>query len=91
MELDWRMDLILRMLAAGNTLGEAAKAAGVHRQSVLRWRWESPGFSGLVDEALEKGKAEREFRLWLRHPFRGCRPPTGKGFRGKPRFSYGRG
>ena len=35
-------------------------------------------------------KDERTFRLWLRHPFRGLRPPSGKGHGGKPRFAYGR-
>jgi len=90
MQLDWRMTLILRMLASGNTLGEAATTAGVHRQSLLRWRWEWPEFAELVAEALGKGKDERTFRLWLRHPFRGMRPPAGKGNGGKPRFSYGK-
>ena len=89
MDLDWRMNLVLRMLASGNTLGEAANAAGVHRQSVLRWRWVSPEFAGLVAEALRKGQDERTFRQWLRHPFRGRRPPSGKGHGGTPKFSYG--
>lgn len=90
MELDWRMRLILRMLASGNTLGEAAMGAGVHRQSLLRWRWCIPDFAQAVAAARETGKTERAYRLWLRHPFRGKRPPTGKGHGGKPRFTYGR-
>jgi hypothetical protein len=90
MELDWRMNLILRMLASGNTLGEAATASGVHRQSLLRWRWESPEFAQAVVVARETGAIERRYRVWLRHPFRGRRPPAGKGHGGKPAFAYGR-
>lgn len=90
MELDQRMKLILRLLASGHTLGEAAVVASVHRQTLLRWRWDSPEYSNLVADALEKGKDERTYRLWLRHPFRGKRPPTGKGHGAKPRFAYGR-
>jgi hypothetical protein len=87
--MDWRRNLILRMLAAGNTLGEAATAAGIHRQTALRWRWQVPEFAESVVQALTTGKDERTFRLWLRHPRRGCRPPLGKGRGGKPRFSCG--
>lgn len=90
MELDWRHRLTLQMLASGNTLGEAATASGVHRQSLLRWRWESPEFAQAVTAAREAGREERTFRLWLRHPFRGLRPPTGKGHGGAARFVWGR-
>ena len=89
MELDWRHRLTLQMLASGNTRGEAATASGVHRQSLLRWRWVSPEFAGLVAAAREAGRDERVYRMWLGHPRRGHRPPTGKGHGGKPRFSYG--
>jgi hypothetical protein len=87
---DWNRKSILRFLAEGCTFGEAARLVGVHRQTLLRWRWDDPEFSKLVLEAQEAGKDERTFRLWLRHPFRGLRPPTSKGNGGKPRFTYGR-
>lgn len=90
MSSDWNQRSILRFLAEGCTLGEAARLVGVHRQTLLRWRWENTEFAGRVSEALAKGKDERTYRMWLRHPFRGMRPPTGKGNGGKPRFTYGR-
>ena len=49
----------------------------------------SEEFAQAVAEARLQGQAERTYRLWLRHPFRGKRPPTGKGHGGNPRFSYG--
>lgn len=90
MEANHSMKLIPRLLASGHTLGEAAVVAGVHRQTLLRWRWENAEFAERVAEALTKGKDERTYRMWLRHPFRGMRPPTGKGNGGCPRFIYGR-
>jgi hypothetical protein len=51
----------------------------------------SPEFAEAVVAAREVGKNEREFRIWLRHPFRGKRPPTGKGHGGKPIFTWGLG
>jgi len=87
---DWKGRLILRRLAEGCTYGEAAAAAGMTRQGVW-WRCGmSQDFAQAVTAAREAGKVERTFRLWLRHPFRGKRPPTGKGHCGKPRFTYGR-
>ena len=47
------------------------------------------GITYLARDTRLEGQAERTFRLWLRHPFRGKRPPTGKGHGGSPRFSYG--
>ncbi len=90
MSADWNRKSILRFLGEGCTLGEAARLAGVHRQTLLRWRWESPEFAESVAVALATGKDERTYRMWLRHPFRGMRPPTGKGNGGSPRFTYGR-
>ena len=91
MSPEWNRKSILQFLAEGCTLGEAARLVGVHRQTLLRWRWDDPEFSDLVAESLAKGKVERTFRIWLRHPFRGKRPPTGKGHGGKPIFTYGLG
>lgn len=90
MPQDWNRRSVLRFLVEGCTLGEAAGLAGIHRQTLLRWRWDDPEFSKLVAEALDKGKDERAYRTWLRHPFRGKRPPTGKGTGGKPRYCHGR-
>jgi hypothetical protein len=90
MEFDFRGRVILTKLAEGCTLREAAAVAGISRQAALKRKNASPEFAEAVAAAREVGKEERTFRLWLRHPFRGKRPPTGKGSGGKPRFSYGR-
>jgi hypothetical protein len=90
MELDWRGRIILNKLAEGCTVRESAAAAGISRQAVLKRKNASPEFAQAVAAAREVGEKERTFRLWLSHPFRGLRPPTGKGHGGKPRFSYGR-
>jgi hypothetical protein len=90
MNFDWRGQVILTKLGEGCTLRESADAAGISRQAVLKRKNVSPDFSQAVAAAREAGKDERTFRLWLRHPFRGRRPPTGKGHGGQPRFSYGR-
>jgi hypothetical protein len=90
MELDWRGRMILRKLEEGCTIRESAAAVGISRQAVLKRKNVSPDFAQAVAAARETGKDERTFRLWLRHPFRGKRPPTGKGHGGAPRFAYGR-
>lgn len=90
MELDWRGRIILRKLEEGCTIRESAAGVGITRQAVLKRQNTSPAFTQAVAAARETGKDERTFRLWLRHPFRGKRPPTGKGHGGKPKFSYGR-
>ena len=90
MNFDWRGRLILRKLAAGDTIREAATAVGITRQAVLKRRKACPTFDNAFAVAREAGRAERTFRMWLRHPFRGRRPPTGRGHGGKSRFSYGR-
>lgn len=90
MELDWRGKLILRKLEEGCTIRESAAAVGITRQAVLKRQSVAPDFAQAVATAREVGRDERTFRLWLRHPFRGLRPPTGKGTRSTPRFTYGR-
>lgn len=90
MEPDWKSSVILDKLAEGNTFTEAAAAAGISRRGLFKRRVASPAFDVAVLAAREKGREERTFRLWLRHPFRGKRPPTGKGSLAQPRFSYGR-
>lgn len=86
---DWRGRVILEKLAEGCTFMEAATAAGMSRQALWKRCRSSPSFAQAVSDARQQGQEEREYRLWLRHPFRGRRPPTGKGHRGKPRFRYG--
>jgi hypothetical protein len=89
MELDWRGRLILRKLEEGCTIRESAAAVGITRQAVLKRKNASPDFAHAIALAREVGAAERAFRLLLRHPFRGKRPPQGKGHGGKPAFVYG--
>ena len=91
METDWQRRCALRKLAEGNTLKIAAQVASISRMTLWRWINSSPEFAQAVTAALEAGMDERTFRAWLWHPFRGIRPPTGKGNGGKPRFAYGRG
>ena len=74
-------------LREGYTSREAAAAAGIHRQSFWRWVNGSVEFATAVAQARETGKEERTFRLWLRHPCRGKRPPTGRGHGGQPSFT----
>ncbi len=88
--MDWRSKIILRKLEEGLTNKEAAAEAGMTRQAMLYRMNLSPEFKEAVATARAVGEKERTYRLWLRHPFRGLRPPTGKGHGGKPRFSYGR-
>jgi hypothetical protein len=88
--MDWRRRVILVKLREGLTYGEAAAALGIHRQTFWRWIRESDAYAQAVVLARQEGQTERTFRLWLRHPFRGKRPPTGKGIGGSPRFSYGK-
>jgi hypothetical protein len=87
--MDWRRKVIIAKLSEGLTYGEAAAVAGIHRQSFWRWMNDSEEFAQEVAQARLQGQAERTYRLWLRHPFRGRRPPKGKGHGGTPRFSYG--
>ena len=88
--MDWKHRVIISKLGEGCTVTEAAAAAGITRQAVLKRMHASPEFAAEVAAARETSRAEREYRLWLRHPCRGKRPPTGKGHGGRPRFAYGR-
>lgn len=88
--MTWRQAISLTKLREGCTFLEAATAAGANRKTLYRWQRRSPDFAAAVAQAREAGQAERTYRLWLRHPFRGKRPPTGKGHGGRPRFTYGR-
>jgi hypothetical protein len=89
-QFDWKGRVILSELRGGQTFIAAAAIAGMSRRGVHKRRVASSDFDEAVRLAREAGKDERTFRLWLRHPFRGLRPPTGKGHGGKPAFTYGR-
>lgn len=90
MTLDWKASVILSKLAEGLTYTEAAAAAGISRRGLFKRRIASSAFDVAVLAAREAGREELTYRLWLRHPQRGKRPPTGKGHGVKPRFNYGR-
>ena len=70
---------------------EAAAAASMTRQGVW-WRCRTcPGLAEAVEAARAVGREEREYRLHLRHPFLGMRPPASKMQLGwQPKYSYGR-
>jgi hypothetical protein len=90
MNWHWRYSFVLTHLRWGSTFLDAARLAGISRQAVWKQIKSCPEFADAVAMEREVGKDERTFRLWLRHPFRGMRPPTGKGHGGNPRFTYGR-
>jgi hypothetical protein len=90
MEFDWRARTIITKLQEGCTIMEAAKVAGITKQAILKRRNASPAFAQAVAAERETGSSERRYRAWLRHPFRGKRPPTGSCHGGKPAFRYGR-
>lgn len=89
-DFDWKGMVILSKLREGCTVREAAASAGITKEADLKRRRKSPAFSDPVILASEAGADERAFRLWLRHPFRGKRPPKGKGRGGKPNYIFGK-
>lgn len=82
--------MALRRLGLGWTIGQACQATRISRDTFERWRRSSSEFKEAFAAVWTASEEVRRYRLWLRHPFRGKRPPTGKGNGGKPRFSYGR-
>ena len=86
----WKFRAVARVLAEGCTLAEAAVVVRANPSTLWRWRRACAEFAAAVEVARAAGRAEREFRCWLRHPFRGLRPPAGRGHGGRPRFRYGR-
>lgn len=87
---DRRNVSFVRFLAEGLTITKAVELVGIQTRTMEKRRKRLKAFDDAVREALEKGSEERKYRAWLHHPFRGKRPPTGKGHGGKPRFAYGR-
>lgn len=62
-------------------------AAGIDRKTLYRWLDADLDFLIEFDAAWTAAEKKRTYLLWLNHPFRGLRPPTGKGNRARPRFS----
>ncbi len=91
MNFDWRGRVILAKLTEGCTIRKAGNAACITKQAILKRRATSPDFAETVAAARDAGKAERTYRLWLRHPFRGKRSPTGKGVVGSLGSAMGGG
>lgn len=79
---------IIAAVTIGATKKSAAKGAGINRRTLYRWLDDSPAFAEKFAKAWERGTKQRDYLLWLNHPFRGLRPPTGRGTRSKPRFTY---
>lgn len=78
----------LAAITSGATKKSAARAAGIDRKTLYRWLDADLDFLMEFDAAWTAGKQKRTYLLWLNHPFRGLRPPTEKGTRSKPRFTY---
>lgn len=76
--MNWYQNVILTKLREGMTYAEAASTVGIHRQTLWRWISASEEFRNAVAKARQDSQPERSYRLWLRHPFRGKRPSSGK-------------
>ncbi|MFC7336140.1 helix-turn-helix domain-containing protein [Haloferula chungangensis] len=88
----WAVEvLILRAAKAGHTFKTAARLGGIHRSTLYRWIAKNEGFARRFRAAWSGGETRRNYRNWLNHPFRGMRPPTGKGTRRVPRYGRARG
>lgn len=84
--------VVLAKITEGCTYAEAAAAVCLSDWTIQARAKSCPEFAAAVAEAREAGRKERTYRLWLRHPHRGKRPPTGapRAHGGKPRYTYGR-
>jgi hypothetical protein len=89
MDKSWNYRGVVKRLAIGFTFEEAARCSSISRQAVWKRIKKSPDFREAVEVAREAGRKVRDYRLWIRHPFRGKRPPSGKGHGGTPRYRYG--
>lgn len=77
---------IIKGIAFGFPKSRAAKHAGIHRTTLFRWLERKPEFARNFARAWEEGSKQRDFLLWLNHPFRDKRPPTSKRSRSFPRY-----
>ena len=82
-----RKQKALAAIISGSTKSGAARAAGIDRKTLYRWLDADLDFLMDLHAAWTQGEQKRTYRLWWNHPFRGKRPPTGKGTRSRPRFS----
>ena len=82
-----RKQKALAAILSGSTKKDAARAAGIDRKTLYRGLDADLDFLMEFDAAWTRGEQKRTYRLWLNHPFRGLRPPTGRGTRSRPRFS----
>ncbi|MFT6575070.1 MAG: hypothetical protein ACJA16_003267 [Akkermansiaceae bacterium] len=80
-------EMAIAHAAAGATKTGAARSAGVARRTLYRWLDADLDLLMEFHAAWTAAEKKRTYRLWLNHPFRGLRPPTGKGTRSRPRFS----
>ena len=81
---------LLQALKGGSFRHAAAAIAGMHRATFYRLLDRDEGFRCQVIEAEQEGAEVRQYRQWLEHPFRGCRPPRPERQRGgypKPIYS----
>ncbi|MCX8237560.1 MAG: helix-turn-helix domain-containing protein [Akkermansiaceae bacterium] len=81
----WKQ-VVIAHIAAGDNKVQAARAAGVNRRTISRWLCGDIYFAMDLDEAWDKGAKRRDYMAWYNHPFRGRRPPTGRGTRAMPRY-----
>lgn len=72
---------------AGATKSGACRTVDINRRTLYRWLDQDLDFLMEFDAAWTQGKEKRTYLCWLNHPFRGLRPPTGKGTRSRPRFA----
>ncbi len=77
---------ILIHLRQGATKTKAAKAVGIHRVTLQRWLAKGTSFTKAFEKVWNESATKRSYQKWLHHPFRGKRPPTGKGTLAFPRY-----
>lgn len=78
--------IILNAISQGYTKSKAAERAGIHRSTLFRWLDRKKDFADAFAKAWKAGSERRSFLLWLKHPFRGKRPPGTKRTRAFPRY-----
>jgi hypothetical protein len=76
----------LHHIGNGMPKSTACKLSGICRETFRNWRMRDAEFAKAFQTIWESVAEKRAFHLWQNHPFRGKRPPTGKGKGGKPRY-----
>ena len=82
-----RKEIAIAQATAGATKTAAAGAAGVNCRTLYRWRLHDLDFAMDFDVAWTTGAKQRDYLAWLNHPFRGRKPPRGRGTRAIPRYA----